>query len=180
MASVNKVIILGNLGANPETRTFPSGGQITIVSIATTERWRDRNTGENRELTEWHRVVFHDRQAEIAAQYLRKGSAVYVEGSLRTRKWTDQNNQERFSTEIRANHMQLLGGRTGNAPGPQQAGYGAADDAAYDDSYDAAPAPRRATPPAARPSSPAPAPAPTPIATPSSSGFDGMDDDIPF
>jgi len=175
MASVNKVIILGNLGADPETRTFPSGGQITIVRIATTERWRDKNTGENRELTEWHRVVFNDRQAEIAAQYLRKGSAVYVEGALRTRKWTDQNNQERFSTEIRANHMQLLGGRPSTASGPQQAGHSAFDDGGYET---APPPARRATPPAAHPVPPAPPPS---AAKQSSSGFEDMgDDDIPF
>ena len=111
MASVNKVILLGNLGADPETRTFPSGGQVCNVRIATTERWKDRQSGEQKELTEWHNVVFNDRLAEIAGQYLRKGSPVYVEGSLRTRKWTDKDGNDRYTTEIRANTMQLLGGR---------------------------------------------------------------------
>ena len=116
MASVNKVIIVGNLGRDPEMRTFPNGSQIANVTIATTDRWRDKNTGENREATEWHRVVFQDRLAEIAGQYLHKGSQVYVEGSLRTRKWTDpQSGQERYSTEVRADQMQMLGNRPGGA-----------------------------------------------------------------
>jgi len=168
MASVNKVILLGNLGAEPETRTFPNGGQVTNIRIATTERWRDKNTGETREITEWHRVVFNDRLAEIAAQYLRKGSPVYIEGSLRTRKWTDQNNQERFSTEIRANQMQLLGSRQGNT------GQGGYDEGGYEA---APPPPARRAPPPAPAARPAPTPAPVP---PHSSGFDDMDDDIPF
>lgn len=111
MASVNKVIIVGNLGRDPEMRTFPSGDQVANVTIATTDRWRDKNTGENKEATEWHRVVFNGRLAEIVGQYLRKGSQVYVEGSLRTRKWTDQSGQEKFTTEIRADTMQMLGGK---------------------------------------------------------------------
>ena len=112
MASVNKVIIVGNLGRDPEMRTFPSGDSVANVTIATTDRWRDKNTGENREATEWHRVVFNGKLAEIAGQYLRKGSQVYVEGSLRTRKWTDQaTGQERYATEIRADSMQMLGSR---------------------------------------------------------------------
>ena len=111
MASVNKVILVGNLGRDPEMRTFPSGDQVANVTIATTDRWRDKNTGENKEATEWHRVVFNGRLAEIVGQYLRKGSQVYVEGSLRTRKWTDQQGIERYSTEIRADSMQMLGGR---------------------------------------------------------------------
>jgi len=168
MASVNKVILLGNLGADPETRTFPNGGQVTNIRIATTERWRDKNTGETREITEWHRVVFNDRLAEIAAQYLRKGSPVYIEGSLRTRKWTDQNNQERFSTEIRANQMQLLGSRPGNT------GQGGYDEGGYEA---APPSPARRAPPSAPAARPAPTPAPVPQ---HSSGFDDMDDDIPF
>ena len=113
MASVNKVIIVGNLGKDPEIRTFPNGDQVANVTIATTDRWRDKNTGEDKELTEWHRVVFNGRLAEIVGQFLKKGSQVYVEGSLRTRKWTDQSGQERYSTETRADSMQMLGSRQG-------------------------------------------------------------------
>jgi single-strand DNA-binding protein len=177
MASVNKVILIGNLGKDPEMRTFPSGGQVANVTIATSERWKDKQTGEMREATEWHRVVFNDRLAEIVGQYLRKGSQVYVEGSIRTRKWTDQSGQERYSTEIRADEMKMLGSRQGMG---QPAG--GDDDGGYSGGYDSAPAaPARRPPPAARPA-PAPvarppAPAPAPKA---SSGFDDMDDDIPF
>lgn len=111
MASVNKVIILGNLGKDPESRTLPSGETVCNFSVATTEVWKDKATGERKEATEWHRVTFFGRQAEIATQYLRKGSPVYVEGSLRTRKWTDQNGQERYTTEIRGETLRLLGSR---------------------------------------------------------------------
>lgn len=178
MASVNKVIIVGNLGRDPEMRTFPSGDQVANVTIATTDRWRDKNTGENREATEWHRVVFNGKLAEIVGQYLRKGSQVYVEGSLRTRKWTDQaTGQERYATEIRADTMQMLGSRQGG--GQQQGGYG--DEGYGESSYEA---PRRApAPAAARPAAPATRPAPAPMAPPpqrAASGFDDMDDDIPF
>ncbi|MCW8209215.1 single-stranded DNA-binding protein, partial [Verminephrobacter aporrectodeae subsp. tuberculatae] len=117
MASVNKVIIVGNLGRDPETRTFPSGDQVANVSIATTDRWKDKQTGEMKEATEWHRVNFYGRLAEIAGQYLRKGSQVYVEGSLRTRKWTDQSGVEKYSTEVHALAMQLLGSRQGMGGG---------------------------------------------------------------
>jgi single-strand DNA-binding protein len=113
MASINKVIIVGNLGRDPEMRTFPSGDQVANVTIATTDKWKDKQTGEMKEATEWHRVVFNGRLAEIVGQYLRKGSQVYVEGSLRTRKWTDQAGVEKYSTEIRADQMQMLGGRQG-------------------------------------------------------------------
>lgn len=178
MASVNKVIIVGNLGRDPEMRTFPSGDQVANVTIATTDRWRDKNTGENREATEWHRVVFNGKLAEIVGQYLRKGSQVYVEGSLRTRKWTDQaTGQERYATEIRADTMQMLGSRQGG--GQQHGGYG--DEGYGESSYEA---PRRApAPAAARPAAPAARPAPAPMAPPpqrAASGFDDMDDDIPF
>lgn len=188
MASVNKVIIVGNLGRDPEMRTFPSGDQVANVTIATTDKWRDKNTGENKEATEWHRVVFNGRLAEIVGQYLRKGSQVYVEGSIRTRKWTDQSGQERYSTEIRADTMQMLGARQGMGGGNQNQGYG--DDAGYGDNggggYDAAP--RRQAAPAPRQAAPAPrmappAAAPAPMAPPpqrAASGFDDMDDDIPF
>lgn len=158
MASVNKVIIVGNLGRDPEMRTFPSGDQVANVTIATTDRWRDKSTGENKEATEWHRVVFNGKLAEIVGQYLRKGSQVYVEGSLRTRKWTDQaSGQERYATEIRADTMQMLGSRQGGGEGDSQAPAPAHRQAA-------APAPRSAPAPASR----------------TSSGFDDMDDDIPF
>ena len=108
MASVNKVIIVGNLGRDPEVRSFPSGDRVANVTVATTDKWKDKQSGEMREATEWHRVVFNGRLAEIVGQYLRKGSQVYVEGSLRTRKWTDQNGVEKYSTEIRADQMQML------------------------------------------------------------------------
>ena len=114
MASVNKVILVGNVGNNPEIRRFENGGMIANISIATNERWNDRNTGELREQTEWHRVVFNNRLAEIVEQYVRRGSSLYIEGSLRTRKWQDQNGQDRYSTEIRAESMQLLGSRNNN------------------------------------------------------------------
>ena len=118
MASVNKVIIVGNLGRDPETRSFPNGDQVANVTIATTDRYKDKTSGEMKEITEWHRVSFFGRLAEIAGQYLRKGSQVYVEGSLRTRKWTDKDGIEKYSTEIRAASMQMLGQRPG---GEQQA-----------------------------------------------------------
>jgi len=111
MASVNKVIIVGNLGRDPESRSFPNGDQVCNVTIATTDKWKDKASGENKEITEWHRVSFFGRLAEIAAQYLRKGSQVYVEGSLQTRKWTDKDGAEKYSTEIRADSMQMLGGK---------------------------------------------------------------------
>jgi single-strand DNA-binding protein len=112
---INKVILVGNLGADPETRYTASGAAITNIRIATSESWRDKQTGENQERTEWHRVVFFNRLAEIAGEYLRKGSQVYVEGSLRTRKWQDQGGQDRYTTEIVANEMQMLGGRGDDA-----------------------------------------------------------------
>lgn len=186
MASVNKVIIVGNLGRDPEMRTFPSGDQVANVRIATTDRWRDKNTGENKEATEWHSVVFNGRLAEIVGQYLRKGSQVYVEGSLRTRKWTDQSGQERYTTEIRADTMQMLGSRQGMGG---QGGGGGYDDGGYGDGggYDQprarpAPAARPAAPPARPAPAPMAAPAPAPMAQPprAASGFDDMDDDIPF
>lgn len=110
MASVNKVIIVGNLGRDVETRTFPSGDMIAQCSIATTDKWKDKETGEQKEATEWHRVVFNGRLAEIAGEYLRKGSQVYIEGALRTRKYTDKDGVEKYTTEIRADRMQMLGG----------------------------------------------------------------------
>lgn len=166
MASVNKVIIVGNLGKDPEMRSFPSGDQVANVTIATTDRWKDKQSGEMKEATEWHRVVFNGRLAEIVGQYLRKGSQVYVEGSLRTRKWTDQSGVDKYTTEIRADQMQMLGSRQGMG-GP---GAGHDDGGGYQ-------APRQSAAPARAPA-PAPQQAPAPAKAPS--GFDDMDDDIPF
>ena len=112
MASVNKVIIVGNLGADPESRFAPSGDAICNISVATTESWKDKQTGEKKEATEWHRVGFYGKLAEIAGQYLKKGSQVYIEGSLRTRKWQDKTGQDRYTTEIRADVMKMLGGKS--------------------------------------------------------------------
>ena len=196
MASINKVIIVGNLGRDPEMRTFPSGDQVANVTIATTDKWKDKQSGEMREATEWHRVVFNGRLAEIVGQYLRKGSQVYVEGSLRTRKWTDQAGIEKYSTEIRADNMQMLGSRQGMGGGGG-GGQGDYDDGGYGgggggQQHQQAPqqqggyeAPRRSAPAQAaapRPAPPAPRPAP-PMAPPPArapSGFDDIDDDIPF
>jgi single-strand DNA-binding protein len=110
---VNKVILIGNLGQDPETKSLPSGSAVTNIRLATTENWKDKQTGEKKEATEWHSVVFFDRMAEIAGQYLKKGSKVYIEGSLRTRKWQDKEGKDRYTTEIRANEMQMLGGKPG-------------------------------------------------------------------
>jgi single-strand DNA-binding protein len=164
MASVNKVIVVGNLGRDPEMRSFPSGDQVANVTIATTDRWKDKQTGEMKEATEWHRVVFNGRLAEIVGQYLRKGSQVYVEGSLRTRKWTDKDGIEKYTTEIRADQMQMLGSRQG------MGGPGADDGGGYE-------APRQSAP-ARAPAAAAPRQAPA--ASKQASGFDDMDDDIPF
>ena len=114
---VNKVILVGNLGQDPETRYMPSGGAVTNVSIATSETWKDKNSGQMQERTEWHRVVFFNRLAEIAGEYLKKGGKVYVEGSLRTRKWQDQSGNDRYTTEIVANEMQMLDSRGGAGGG---------------------------------------------------------------
>ena len=156
MASVNKVILVGNLGADPETRFMPNGDAVANVRLATTESWKDKNTGERREITEWHRVVFYRKLAEIVGQYLKKGSAVYVEGRIRTRKWQDKEGQERYTTEIEANEMQMLGGRSSASSSGGEAEYGG--------SMPSSPAPSRG---AAAPAKKAPS-------------FDDMDDDIPF
>ena len=111
MRGVNKVILVGTLGKDPETKTFPNGGSLTQFSIATSESWTDKTSGERKEQTEWHRIVLHNRLGEIAQQYLHKGSKVYIEGSLRTRQWTDQNGQERYSTEVLGDSMQMLDSR---------------------------------------------------------------------
>ena len=130
---INKVILVGNLGGDPETRYTASGAAITNITVATSESWRDKQTGENQERTEWHRVVFFNRLAEIAGEYLRKGRQVYIEGSLRTRKWQDQNGQDRYTTEIVADQMQMLdsrGGGTadmGSRPSEGRGSYGGGD-----------------------------------------------------
>ena len=155
MASINKAIIVGHLGRDPEMRSFPNGDQVANVTIATTDKWKDKQTGEPREATEWHRVVFNGRLAEIVGQYLRKGALVYVEGSIKTRKWTDQQGVERYSTEIRADSMQMLGGKRDDGAGHYSA---------------PAPAPAHST--AAAPAQYAPQAG-------AASGF-APDDDIPF
>ncbi|MBV8209107.1 MAG: single-stranded DNA-binding protein [Burkholderiaceae bacterium] len=156
MASVNKVILVGNLGRDPETRYSPDGAAITNVSVATTSQWKDKNTGEKREETEWHRVAFFGRLAEIAGEYLKKGSQVYIEGRLRTRKWQDKDGQDRYTTEIVADVMQMLGSRQGAGSPPE------------DDSRPQ----RAATKPAAAKAAKEPAGA--------TGGVADMDDDIPF
>ena len=114
---VNKVILIGNLGQDPETKSLPSGSAVTNIRVATTEGWKDKQTGEKKEATEWHSVVFFDRLAEIAGQYLKKGSKVYIEGSLRTRKWQDKSGNDRYTTEVRANDMQMLDSKGGGGGG---------------------------------------------------------------
>ncbi len=166
MASVNKVIIVGNLGRDPETRYLPSGDAVSNINVATTDRYKDKTTGEMKEATEWHRISFFGKLAEIAGQYLKKGSQVYVEGSLRTRKYTDKDGIEKFATEIRGETMQMLGTRQGMG-GPSDDGGGGA--------Y----APRQSAP-AARPPAAAPAQRPAAAPKPAASSFDDMDDDIPF
>lgn len=125
MASVNKVIIVGNLGKDPETRYMPNGDAVCNITVATSERWKDKATGEKKELTEWHRVVFYRKLAEIAGQYLKKGSPVYLEGRIRTRKWQDKEGQDRYTTEIEANEMQMLGSREGMSDAPPRESGGA-------------------------------------------------------
>lgn len=121
MRGVNKVIIIGNIGNDPETRQFNNGGNVTNISVATSEQWTDKQSGEKKEATEWHRIVLFNRLGEIAAQYLRKGSKVYIEGSLRTRKYQDQSGQDKYITEIRAEQMQMLDGQSeGQAPNNNQ------------------------------------------------------------
>ena len=171
MASLNKVQIIGNLGRDPEVRYTPNGNAVCNVSVASTRQWKNKESGEKQEETEWHRVVFYDRLAEIAGEYLKKGRSVYVEGRLKTRKWTDKEGKEQYTTEIVATEMQMLGGREGM-------GGGASDDRGgeeYAGGGAGGGAPQRAPAPASRPAPPS-KPAPKPSAT----GFDNMDDDIPF
>ena len=164
---INKVILIGNLGQDPETRYMPSGGAVTNITLATSESWKDKQTGQPQERTEWHRVIFFNRLAEVAGEYLRKGSKIYVEGSLRTRKWQDQSGQDRYTTEIVAAEMQMLDTRS--ADGAQRQGY-------------QAPPPRQAPPQTPRRGAPGNPPhnyAPGQHAPPPP-GFDDFDDDIPF
>ena len=116
MASINKVLLIGNLGADPETRYLPGGDAVCTLRLATTDKWKDKTSGDLRETTEWHRVVLFRRLAEVANEYLKKGAAVYVEGRLRTRKWQDKDGKERFTTEIEASEMKMLGGTRGDGP----------------------------------------------------------------
>jgi single-strand DNA-binding protein len=171
MASVNKVILIGNCGRDPEIRYLPSGQAVANISIATTSRRKDRTSGETVEDTQWHRVTFYDRLAEIAGEYVKKGRPIYVEGRLKYGKYTDQAGVEKNTVDIIATEMQLLGGREGGGA-PSSGGGGG------DEGYDSAPR-RPAAAPAARPAAAprAPAAAAKPAA---SSGFDDMDDDIPF
>ncbi len=164
MASVNKVIIIGNLGRDPEVRYTPNGSAVCNVSVATTRTWKNKESGDKNEETEWHRVVFYDRLAEIAGEYLKKGRSVYVEGRLKTRKWQDKDGVEKFTTEVIAEEMKMLGGREGMG--------GGADDSGGGSGYSERPAP------ASRPAASGGA-AKQPAAK-SSTGFDNMDDDIPF
>jgi len=148
---INKVIIVGNLGGDPETRYMPSGSAVTNLTVATNESWKDKQTGEQKDRTEWHKVAMFNRLAEVAAEYLRKGSQVYIEGKLRTRKWQDKNGQDRWTTEIIADEMQMLGGRGGSGGGsaPMSSGQDSGQDSG-------------------------------PPSTPPQAGPDDFDDDIPF
>ena len=180
---VNKVILIGNLGQDPEVRYMPNGNAVTNVTLATSDSWKDRETGQQQERTEWHRVVFFGKLAEIAGQYLRKGSKVYVEGALRTRKWQDNQGQDRYTTEIVVDmngQMQMLDGRGDNSgyQQPQQQGGFAAPQQAAQPNY-ANQAPRQA--PQSVPQSAPPAAAQNaPRQQPPAAGFDDFDDDIPF
>ena len=163
MASVNKVIIVGNLGRDPETRYLPSGEAVTNISVATTDKWKDKASGEMKEATEWHRVSFFGRLAEIAGEYLKKGSQVYLEGALRTRKWQDKEGKDRYTTEIRGEVMQMLGSRAGAGEARGGAGEPRGEP--------------RGEPAAAKGEAPAKAVA---AAKKPAGKFDDMEDDIPF
>ncbi|MGH1438570.1 MAG: single-stranded DNA-binding protein [Cellvibrionaceae bacterium] len=170
---INKAILVGTLGQDPEVRYLPSGGAVTNISIATNESWKDKQTGQQQERTEWHRIVFFNRLAEIAGEYLKKGSQVYIEGKLQTRKWQAQDGTDRYSTEIVANEMQMLGGRQGAGMGGggmdeyNQSGYGGQQAAPSSPQAQAAPSQR----PQQAPQKQAPAAPPA---------MDSFDDDIPF
>jgi single-strand DNA-binding protein len=160
MASVNKVILVGHLGKDPETRYMPNGDAITNATLATSESWKDKQTGEKKEQTEWHRLVFYRKLAEIAGQYLRKGSLIYIEGSLKTRKWQDKDGQDRYTTEITVNEMTMLGGR-GDAGGGQSSGEPQQRQQQQRPQGNGGGQQQRQSAPQSR-------------------GFDDMDDDIPF
>ena len=164
---INKVILIGNLGGDPEVRYMPSGNAVTNVTVATSESWKDKQTGQQQERTEWHRVVFFNRLAEIAGEYLRKGSKVYVEGSLRTRKWQGQDGQDRYTTEIVASEMQMLDSRGGDNYAQSGAGMGHG---------------QRNEPPQTTQTRPVQPPSPSSQPAPSqpSADMDPFDDDIPF
>ena len=169
---INKVILIGNLGDDPEHRVLPSGGAVANIGIATSEAWKDKNTGESKERVEWHRVVFFNRLAEIVTEYLRKGSKVYIEGSLRTRKWQDQSGQDRYTTEIVANDMQMLDSRGGGESMNSRQGGGSWNQ----------PQPQQSTQlqsQSPQPQSQSPQPQQS-EPMPTSGGFDSIDDDIPF
>lgn len=161
---INKVILIGNLGNDPEQKSMPNGNAVTNITVATSESWKDKQTGQQQERTEWHRVVFFNRLAEIAGQYLHKGSKVYLEGSLRTRKWQDQSGQDRYTTEIVANEMQMLDSRGGQGDYQPAAAMGGGVASSPS-------APQQAAPKQPAPQSPSTAPA---------GNFDDFDDDIPF
>ena len=167
MASVNKVILVGNLGRDPETRFSPDGAAICNISLATTSQWKDKNSGERKEETEWHRVVFYNRLAEIAGEYLKKGRSIYVEGRLKTRKWQDKEGQDRWTTEIVADQMQMLGSREDSGGG---GGYGGGGYSGGRDRSEPREPATAGGPPASRGGG-GRAPAQT---------FDDSDDDIPF
>lgn len=180
---INKVILIGNIGQDPEVKYMPSGGAVTNVSVATSETWKDKNTGQPQERTEWHRVVFFNRLGEIAGEYLKKGSKVYIEGSLRTRKWQAQDGSDRYTTEIVASEMQMLDGRSDNAGSAMGGGMGGFDqtpqysNAPAQNPYNQAPAnayPQGGNRPAQQPAAPRNNPPQQPA------GFDSFDDDIPF
>ncbi len=190
---INKVIIVGNCGQDPETKYLPSGNAVTNISVATTDAWTDKQSGQKQERTEWHRIVFFNRLAEIAGEYLRKGSQVYVEGRLQTRKWQDQSGQDRYTTEIVANEMQMLGGRQGGMDqgfAPQGGGMPQQQpQQAYQQQggyQQQAAAPQQAAPQQQAPMSPPPvqqqqAPQAAPQQAPAPQNFDNsFDDDIPF
>jgi len=171
---VNKVILVGNLGKDPEVRYTPSGSAVANVTIATSDSWKDKQTGEQQERTEWHRVVFFNRLAEVVAEYVKKGQQIYIEGRIQTRKWQDQSGQDRWTTEIVANEMQMLGGRGGG-------GGGGGGDSGFDQSMDQSapqqqrPAPQQQGQGGGQQNAPAPASAPA-----QGGAFDDFDDDIPF
>jgi single-strand DNA-binding protein len=171
---VNKVIIVGNCGQDPETRFMPSGGAVTNLSLATSESWKDKNTGDQQERTEWHRVVFFNRLAEIAGEYVKKGSKLYIEGSLRTRKWQGQDGQDRYTTEIVASEMQMLDSRGGQQSGDYDQSQGSYQQSAPQAQQQSAPQQQQSAPQQSAPQQSAPQ-----QSAPQQQGG-AFDDDIPF